>query len=122
MLRKLLAATPAAAPLLVCAAAALAEVEITSRSRTTPISTSSPNGGAADDVKVTADRVDTLKASGAVADTLWNTGSIAAYVVATDDDDDLDDDNDDATDEVGSQQITVTMSRLRSKSSHVESG
>jgi len=66
MLRKLLVATAAAAPLLACAGAALAEVEVTSSSRTTPIATSSPNGGAADDVKVTADGVITLSVSGAM--------------------------------------------------------
>jgi hypothetical protein len=64
MLRKLLVATAAAAPLLACAGAAMAEVEVTSSSRTTAITTSAPNGGAADDVKVTSDGVITLSAPG----------------------------------------------------------
>lgn len=66
MLRKLLVATAAAAPLLACAGGALAEVDVTSSTRTTAISTSTPNGGAADDVKITADGVITLSVSGPI--------------------------------------------------------
>jgi hypothetical protein len=64
MLRKLLVATAAAAPLLACAGAAMAEVEVTSSSRTTAITTSAPNGGTADDVKITSDGVITLSVPG----------------------------------------------------------
>ena len=66
MPRKFLIATAAAAPLLLAAGASLAEVEVTSSTRTTAIATSSPNGGAADDVKVTEDGVITLSAAGAI--------------------------------------------------------
>lgn len=66
MPRKLLVATAAAAPLLLYAGSAFAEVEVTSSTRTTPITTASPNDGAADDVKVTEDGVITLSASGAI--------------------------------------------------------
>jgi hypothetical protein len=66
MPRKLLVATAAAAPLLLYAGSAFAEVEVTSSSRTTAITTASPNGGAADDVKVTDDGVITLSESGAI--------------------------------------------------------
>lgn len=66
MSRKLLVASAAAAPLLLYAGAGLAQVEVTSSSRTTPISTSSPNDGAADDVKVTTDGVITLSVSGPI--------------------------------------------------------
>lgn len=66
MPRKLLVATAAAAPLLLSAGHALAEVEVTSSTRTTAITTASPNGGAADDVKVTEDGVITLSESGSM--------------------------------------------------------
>jgi len=66
MPRKLLVATAAAAPLLLYAGSAFAEVEVTSSSRTTAITTASPNGGTADDVKVTEDGVITLSESGAI--------------------------------------------------------
>jgi len=66
MPRKLLVATAAAAPLLLYAGSAFAEVEVTSSSRTTAITTASPNGGTADDVKVTDDGVITLSESGAI--------------------------------------------------------
>lgn len=64
MPRKFLVATAAAAPMLLYAGNSFAEVEVTSSSRTTAISTSSPNGGTADDVKVTDDGVITLSVSG----------------------------------------------------------
>ncbi len=66
MPRKLLVATAAVAPLLLSAGQAFAEVEVTSSSRTTAITTASPNGGTADDVKVTEDGVITLSESGAI--------------------------------------------------------
>lgn len=66
MPRKLLVATAAAAPLLLSAGQVFAEVEVTSSSRTTAITTASPNGGTADDVKVTEDGVITLSQSGAI--------------------------------------------------------
>ncbi len=66
MSRKLLA-TAALAPLLLCAGRAGAETQVTSSERTTPIATSTANGGAADDVKITADGVITLSNSGAIA-------------------------------------------------------
>ncbi len=66
MLRKLLVATVAAAPLLAGADAALAEVEVTSSSRTSAISTSAPNGGTADDVKITTAGVITLSVTGPI--------------------------------------------------------
>ncbi|USQ93891.1 autotransporter outer membrane beta-barrel domain-containing protein [Caulobacter sp. RL271] len=66
MPRKFLVATAAAAPMLLYAGYAFAEVEVTSSSRTTAITTASPNGGSADDVKVTEDGVITLSASGAI--------------------------------------------------------
>lgn len=66
MPRKFLIVTVAAAPLLLAAGDAFAEVEVTSSTRTTPITTSSPNGGSADDVKVTADGVITLSAAGPI--------------------------------------------------------
>lgn len=64
MSRKFLVATAAAAPMLFSASVGFAEVEVTSSSRTTAITTSSPNGGTADDVKVTDDGVITLSAAG----------------------------------------------------------
>jgi len=66
MPRKFLIVTVAAAPLLLAAGDALAEVEVTSSTRTTPITTSSPNGAGADDVKVTTDGVITLSAAGPI--------------------------------------------------------
>lgn len=66
MPHKFLIVTAAAAPMLLAAGDALAEVEVTSSTRTAPISTSSPNGGAADDVKVTSDGVITLSVSGPI--------------------------------------------------------
>ncbi len=64
MPRKFLVATAAAAPMLFYAGYASAEVEVTSSSRTTAITTAAPNGGSADDVKVTSDGVITLSAAG----------------------------------------------------------
>ena len=64
MPRKFLVATVAAAPMLLYAGYASAEVEVTSSSRTTAITTAAPNGGSADDVKVTSDGVITLSAAG----------------------------------------------------------
>lgn len=66
MPRKFLIVTVAAAPLLLAAGDAFAEVEVTSSTRTTPITTSSPNGGGADDVKVTTDGVITLSGAGPI--------------------------------------------------------
>ena len=68
MLRKLLVATVAAAPLLatpLLTGTALAEVQVTG-ARTTPIATSNPNGGAADAVTVTEDATITLGEAGAM--------------------------------------------------------
>ncbi len=81
MLRKLLVATAAAAPLLACAGAALAEVEVTSSTRTTAITTASPNGAGADDVKITADGVITLSVTGPIVtlnsdNTITNNGGL----------------------------------------------
>ncbi len=64
MPRKLLVATAAVAPMFFYAGDALAEVEVTSSSRTTAITTATPNGGTADDITVTSDGVITLSAAG----------------------------------------------------------
>jgi hypothetical protein len=87
MLRKLLVATAAAAPLLACAGAALAEVEVTSGSRTTAITTAAPNDGAADDVKITADGVITLSVAGPIVtlnsdNTVTNNGGLASVGIS----------------------------------------
>jgi hypothetical protein len=66
MSHKFLIVTAAAAPMLLAAGDALAETQVTSSSRTTAITTASPNGGTADDVKVTEDGVITLSASGPI--------------------------------------------------------
>ena len=66
MPRKFLVATAAAAPMLLYAGYAFAEVEVTSSTRTTAITTANPNGGSADDVKITEDGVITLSSSGAI--------------------------------------------------------
>jgi len=83
MPRKFLIATVAAAPMLLAAGDALAEVEVTSSSRTTAIATASPNGGSADDVKITEDGVITLSVSGPIVtlnsdNTVTNNGGLAS--------------------------------------------
>lgn len=83
MPHKFLIVTVAAAPMLLAAGDALAEVEVTSSSRTTAITTASPNGGAADDVKITEDGVITLSVSGPIVtlnsdNTVTNNGGLAS--------------------------------------------
>ena len=85
MSRKFLA-TAALAPLLICGGKAVAETQVTSSSRTTPITTSTANSGAADDVKITSDGAITLSSSGAIAtldsdNTLTNAGSLSSVGV-----------------------------------------
>jgi len=85
MSRKFLA-TAALAPLLICGGKAVAETQVTSSSRTTPIATSTANSGAADDVKITSDGAITLSSSGAIAtldsdNTLTNAGSLSSVGV-----------------------------------------
>jgi hypothetical protein len=85
MSRKFLA-TAALAPLLICGGKAVAETQVTSSSRTTPVATSTASSGAADDVKITSDGAITLSASGAIAtldsdNTLTNNGSLLSVGV-----------------------------------------
>ncbi|MDG2527784.1 autotransporter domain-containing protein [Caulobacter endophyticus] len=87
MSRKLLILSAAALPMLLHAAQAAAETEVTSSSRTTPVSTSTAKSGAADDVKVTTDGVITLSAEGAIAtvdssNTLTNNGTLKSTDVS----------------------------------------
>ena len=82
MSRKLLA-TAALAPLLICGGKAVAETQVTSSSRTTPIATSTAASGAADDVKITSDGTITLSSAGAIAtldsdNTLTNNGTLTS--------------------------------------------
>jgi hypothetical protein len=86
MSRKFLASA-ALAPLLICAGKAVAETQVTSSSRTTPIATSTAASGAADDVKITSDGAITLSASGAIAtldsdNTLTNNGALLSVGVS----------------------------------------
>ncbi|PTS86258.1 autotransporter outer membrane beta-barrel domain-containing protein [Caulobacter sp. HMWF009] len=86
MLRKILVATAAAAPFVVASGGALAEVEVTSSTRTTPITTSSASGGSASDVKITSDGVITLSATGPIVtldsdNLVTNNGSLVSVGV-----------------------------------------
>ncbi|MDB5457232.1 MAG: Autotransporter beta-domain protein [Caulobacter sp.] len=76
MLRKVLVATVATAPLLAMAFGALAETQVTT-ARTTPIATATANNGAADDVTVTSAGSISLTTAGALV-TLNSNNKVAS--------------------------------------------
>jgi hypothetical protein len=81
-------ATAAAVPLLMTASTALAEKQVTSSTRTTPIATSTAtDAGTADDVTITTEGIITLSTSGAIvtldsANTVVNNGSLISNNVS----------------------------------------
>ncbi len=80
-------ATAAAVPLLMSATAALAEKQVTSSSRTTPISTSTAGDSGADDVTITTAGAITLSTSGAIvtldsANAVVNNGTLSSSDVS----------------------------------------